>query len=151
VDTPLINGRRFSFVNIETTIITPDGVAEIFIDYDAIEYSEELEIAFVQGTSIAPIGWTDGTYVPGDATLGLGKSSFQKLIKKIGDGWLGANLNLVVKYANTGEDPITDELITRIVGTSFSGSYGADALRETLKCKPIKIKRNGIVPILGMT
>ena len=149
-DTPLINGRRFSHTSLEISLIKPDGSSEIFIDIDSIEYSEELEVAFVQGTAIAPIGWTAGTYAPGDCTISMGKSSFQSLIKQIGDGWLGANLSVVVKYADEGEDSIADELTARIVGTSTSSSYGPDPIKEQLKLKPIKVKRNGIVPVAGM-
>lgn len=150
-DTPLINGRRFSHTSLEISVQKPDGSSEIFIDIDSIEYSEELEIAFAQGTAIAPIGWTSGTYVPGDCTISMGKSSFQKgIVEGIGDGWLGSNVTIVVKYADEGEDPIADELHCRITGESTSSSYGPDPIKSSVKLKPIKIKRNGIVPIAGM-
>lgn len=149
-DVPLINGRRYAYASLEISVIKPDGSSEIFIDINEISYSEALTIAFVQGTAKAPIGWTEGTYEPGDATLRMGKSSFQSLIEDIGDGWLGANVKVVAKYADDGEPLTTDELTSRIAGAEDSHSYGPDPLGVNVTLKTIRILRNGISPIKGL-
>jgi hypothetical protein len=145
---PLVQGRRYSFASIEISLVQPGKTSEIFIDVDDVSYSEDLEIAFKQGTNQAPLGWTAGTYVPGDSSLAMGKSTFQhKLIQTIGNGWLGSNLLVVAKYADEGEPLTVDELYTRIIGSEDAHSYGPDPLKTIVKLKPIVIIRNGITPL----
>lgn len=147
---PLINGRRFSFSSIELTASVAGSAAELFIDVDDISYSESLEIAFRRGTSRMPIGWTAGTYNPGEASLNMGKSTFQiGIVESIGPGWLGANLAVLVKYGDIGEVPIVDSLVTRIIGVEDAHASGPDALIVAVKLQPFMIVRNGIIPVLN--
>lgn len=144
---PLINGRRFSHASIETSIQGVAGSSEIFIDIQEVSYSDALELSFVYGTNQAPLGATKGKYEPGEAALKMGKSSVQKLIAKIGNGWLGSNLKVVVKYSDVGEPQCIDEFLGPIVGLEDSSSEGPDAVQPTLKVKPFYVKRNGIKPL----
>lgn len=146
---PLINGHRYSFASIETVAQIGATPTQLFLDMDGISYSEDLDVAFVQGTSRAPIGWTSGTYVPGEATLHLGKSTFTQMVLQVGAGWMGINLILNVSYADIGEILTIDTLIARIVGNEDSYDYSPDPLHVTLKLKPIQILRNGIPPLLN--
>lgn len=143
---PLINGHRYSYTSIEISIPTAGG---IFTDVKGIGYSEELDVAFVQGTSRAPIGWTAGTYVPGEAHLDMGKSTFTQMCMTIGPGWLGINLLMLVSYADIGEIVTVDTLLARIVGAEDSHDYGPDPLFTSVKLKPIQILRNGIPALLN--
>jgi hypothetical protein len=147
-ESPLINAHRYSFASLELSLITPDGDSEIFIDINELSYSDALEIAFIEGANQAPVGWTSGVYKPGDASISMAKSSFQKgIVEKIGNGWLGSNLRVVAKYNDEGEPLTVDTLVTRITGAEDSGAPGPDGLFVKIALKPIVIKRNGITPL----
>jgi hypothetical protein len=147
---PLINGRRYSFASLEIAATIAGKGVEIFADVDDISYSEELEIAFRRGTSGTPLGWTQGNYNPGEATMQMGKSTFQRgIVEGIGAGWLGVNLTVAVKYSDHGEPLTVDTLIARIIGAEDAHSYGPDALVTMVTLQPFTILRNGIVPTLN--
>lgn len=143
----LINGRRFSHASIELALQGVNGSSEIFVDVQEISYSDALEVSFVYGTNQAPLGSTKGKYEPGECSLKMGKSSVQKLLAKIGNGWLGSNLRVVVKYSDVGETQCVDELLGPITGLDDSSSEGPDPVQPTLKVKPFYVKRNGIAPL----
>jgi hypothetical protein len=146
---PLINGHRYSYASIELALQIGTGPVQIITDVDDISYSESLELAFKQGTSRTPLGWTSGNYTPGDCALQLGKSTFTQLVLNIGPGWLGINLNCNIAYADIGEIVTVDTLVARIVGVEDGHSYGPDPLHSSLKLKPFTILRNGIAPMLN--
>lgn len=146
INLPLINGRRYSFASTETSVILPSGPAEIIIDIRSIDYSDTLDIAKVQGASQGPIGWTKGQYNAEDTSLVIGKSSFQKLVDRIGHGWLGANMLINVKYADIGEPLTVDALTCRIAGAADSHANGAAELNTTLTLSTFLITRNGKHP-----
>lgn len=144
----LINGRRYSFASIEFNVLKPDGSSQVFIDIDAISYSDQLNIEFVPGTSQAPVGWTSGTYEPQDGSFSLAKSSFQSgIVEGIGNGWMGANVKFTVNYADEGEPLTSDEIICRLTGSSDDHSAGPGHLKVEVSFKPILIKRNGVTPL----
>lgn len=148
--TPLINGRRFSFSSIEFAISTPATAAEIFVDIDDVSYSESLEIAFKRGASQQPLGWTAGAYTPGEATLQMGKGTFNEgIVMGIGPGWLGVNIALAVAYAEVGEVPCVDTMVARIIGAEDKGSAGPEPLVTIVRLQPFIILRNGIPPVLN--
>jgi hypothetical protein len=149
-ETPLINGRRYSFASIELAIVRPDGKSEIFIDVDEISYSDSLDIAMVPGTNSAPVGWTAGNYSAEDTAVSMTKSSFQQgIVEAIGNGWMGANLEIVVKYNDVGE-PLTKDVITcRINKAEDSHTFGPDPLKTKMSCKTFLITRNDITPLLN--
>jgi hypothetical protein len=147
--TPLINGRRYSFASIELAATIAGNPSELFADVDAISYGDSLDVAYRYGTSRGPIGWTAGTYNPGDASIQMGKSTAQQMIQRIGPGWLGINLLIGVKYFDIGEQLTVDTLVARIVGLEDSHQYSADALVSVMALKPFSILRNGIFPLLN--
>lgn len=147
-ETPLIKGRRYSYSSIETSILKPDGKSEIFIDIDEISYSDSLDIAMVPGQAQTPVGWTAGQYVAEDTAFSLAKSSFiQGLVEAIGEGWLGANIEIVVKYQDEGEPLTTEVCVCRIAKAEDSHTSGPDHLKTKVTCKTFYIVRNGIMPI----
>lgn len=145
----LINGRRYSFASLEFNILKPSGASEVFIDIDAINYSHNLNIEFVPGTSQAPVGWTSGVYEPQDGSFSLAKSSFTRLVQDIGNGWMGANVKLVLNYADEGEPLTTDTIIARLSGAGNDHSAGPGHLKVEVTFKSILIKDGGITPLLN--
>lgn len=146
---PLINGFRYSFASIELAVQVGILPVQIITDVDDISYSESLELAFKQGTSRLPLGWTAGNYKPGDCSIQLGKSTFTDLVTTIGPGWLGAGIKMNVAYADVGEIVTIDTIIARIIGTEDAHTYGPDALHVPLKLQPFTILRNGLPPTLN--
>lgn len=146
---PLINGRRFSYTSTEIAITTIGKPFTIYNDIIEASYSERLAMELVHGTSRSPIGWTAGTYEPGEASLTIGKSSFQDLIQSIGIGWLGINIQATLIFSEIGEKPCTDTLIGRIIGAEDTMSYGPAPLATKLTIGLFSIARNGILPMLN--
>lgn len=147
-ETPLIKGRRYAYSSIEISILKPDGKSEIFIDVDEISYSDSLDIAFVPGTASTPVGWTEGQYTAEDTVLSLAKSSFNTgIVDGIGEGWLGANLEIVVKYSDVGEPLTTEVIVCRISKAEDSHTHGPEHLKTKMSCKTFYIVRNGKLPV----
>jgi hypothetical protein len=146
---PLINGYRYSWASIELSVQSLTNKPQVFVDIQSLDWSETLEIAFMRGTSRAPIGWTSGQYTPEDLSLKLGKSSFSQMITQMGPGWLGLNILLAVTYADIGEPLTVDGFNCRIAGRADSNQQGPDPLTTTVKLKPIQITTNGIPSLLN--
>ncbi len=130
---PLIAGRRYSYASIELAVAAGATAQQLFLDVSAINYAEALEIAFRNGTSRVPVGSTSGVWTPQEGSLVLGKSTFAQFITKIGPGWLGINLLMVVAFADIGEPITTDTINARIVGRGNSHQSGPEALEEELR------------------
>jgi hypothetical protein len=143
----LVNGRRFSHASLEITLKGIKGSSEIFIDVQEVSYADALEIVFVYGTNQAPLGATKGKYEPAEAVLKMGKSAIQKFLAKVGDGWLGSNLSVVIKYSDEGEAQIVDSFVGPIIGLDDSSSDGPDPIQPSIKLKPFYILRNKIKPL----
>jgi hypothetical protein len=146
---PLINGYRFSFASLEITAQIGATDTELFIDVDDIGYEESLEIEYRYGTSRQPIGWTSGTYTPGEGVLQMGKSTFQQMVQKVGPGWLGILITMNASYADIGEPLTVDTVIGRISGAADSHQQGPGALVTNVKLKLFTILRNGIPAMLN--
>lgn len=143
----LVNGRRFSHASLEITLQGVKGSAEIFIDVQEVSYGDSLEIVFVYGTNQAPLGATKGKYEPADAVLKMSKSAIQKVIEKIGDGWLGSSLQVVIKYSDEGEKQIVDSFVGPITKLDDSSSDGPDPIQPSITLKPFYVLRNKIKPL----
>lgn len=146
---PLINGHRYSYASIELAITPGASATQIITDISGVNYDESLDIAYMQGTSRAPIGWTAGNYKPGTCELTMGKSTFTELAMTIGPGWLGLNFTGNIAYADVGEIVTVDTIVARFNGVADSHDYGPDALHVSLKCALFTILRNGIPPLLN--
>lgn len=147
---PLINGRRFSFASLEIVAKIGATSQELFLDVDAISYSESLEIEFKRGTSSVPLGSTRGNWVPQEGSMQMGKSTFNKMVSKIGPGWLGINLIMNVFYQDIGETLANDTIAARLVGKEDSHDYGPSPLVTVVKFMPTTpILHNGISGMLN--
>jgi hypothetical protein len=145
---PLIRGKKYSYSSIEVSIVRDGQKAEIFIDVGGIDYSHAIEDAYLYGTNQAPLGRTAGQYQPGEVKLTMGKASYDKLVNDIGDGFLGAILDIVVKYSEPDEGLVVDEIIgAKIMSSAHSFAPGPDALMVEVTLKPMLIKENGKTPL----
>ncbi len=146
----LINGRDYSYASLEISVVRAGRSSEIFVKIDEISYSDKLDIGLVRGTNVAPLGWTKGQYNPEEGSMRMSKSDFQRgIVEAIGDGWMGANVQILVKYSDDGEPVITDKINARINGASDAHSSGPDNLKTNVSFQPIMIERNGVKPIKG--
>lgn len=145
---PLIRGHKYSYSSIELSLVRAGQKAEIFVDVSAINYGDSLEDEYLYGTNQAPLGRTAGRYNPGEVTLTMGKKSFSELQASIGDGWLGAILDIIVKFSEPDEGLVTDEIIgAKITGVSNAHASGPEALMVEVTLKPMLIKQNGTTPL----
>lgn len=146
-----LNGRRYSHSSLEITILRQNKTSEIFIDIDSIDYGEELDIALVRGTNRGMIGWTAGDYTADDATLSMGKSTFQfGIVTAIGNGWLGTDISVTISYNDVGEPLTTDVLKGRILSAKDSSTAGPENNKTKMGIKCAWISRNGIFPLANM-
>jgi len=146
---PLVNGRRYQFSSIELSVLKPNGSSEIFIEINAINYADSLDIAFVRGTNQAPIGWTDGEYEADDTTITFYKSALQRLIDAVGSGYLGANFVITVKYSANGEPLTTDVINCRLSGLKDNPAQGNEAIAVEATFKTLYITRNNNTPLVN--
>lgn len=147
---PLIRGHKYSFSSIELSVVRAGAKAEIFVNVSEIAYNDSLEDELIYGTNQAPLGRTAGKYNPGDVTLTIGKADFSKLQSDLGDGWLGSVLDIVVKYSESEEGIVTDEIIgAKIMGAQNQHASGAEGLQVQVTLKPMLIKHNGKTPLLN--
>lgn len=145
----IINGYQYQFSSLELSVILPNGSSEIFITIGELSYSENLEVAFVNGANQGPVGWTAGMYTPQDGSFSVAKADFMaQLVRKVGNGWLTKRYKIVAKYNDEGQPICTDEMVTRLVSVEDSGTAGTpDALMVKIGFKPFLIKRDGITPL----
>lgn len=145
---PLINGRRFSYSSIEIVLTGPGGPS-VEADINEISYSESLEIEYRRGTSRIPLGSTAGMWEPQECSFSMGKSSAMAFLAKLGPGWLGINLLLLINYQDEGEPLVSDDITARLLGHEDAHTYGPEALHTVIKFKPvIPIVRNGFPSVL---
>lgn len=146
-----LNGRRYSHSSVETTILKATGQSELFIDIDAIDYADHLEIALVRGTNQGILGFTAGDYTPDDCTISMGKSTFQTgIVDALGHGWMGTDISITLAYSAPGE-PLTTDVIRGILkGVTDSSKQGPDPNRAVIAIQVAWISRNGWLPLQNM-
>jgi hypothetical protein len=146
---PTVRGRRYGHSSIEIAVVLPGGAAEIFVEVAGVDYDDTLEEALVYGTNPAPLGRTRGQYNPGEASLSMTKQNADVLVDRLGDGFMEAEINVVVKYSDVGLPVVTDTLeLCRIVGLAQSSAAGPEAVMTEVKLKPMTILRNGHAPLV---
>jgi hypothetical protein len=144
-----VRGRKYDFSSIEFAVIADGQAAQIFIECTAIDYDDTVEESLMYGTNPAPIGRTRGQYNPGEATVTVSKQTEAVLVDQLGDGYMEAEIDITIKYADTGLPLVVDTLERcRIVGLAQSHSSGTDALVTAIKMKPLSVLRNGKTPMV---
>lgn len=147
---PTVRGRKYGFSSIEFAVIVDGQAAQIFIECTGIDYDDTVEEALMYGTDPAPLGRTRGQYQPGDVTVTVSKQTEAVLIDQLGDGYFEKEINITVKYADTGLPLVVDTLERcRLVGAAQSHASGPDPLMTALKFKPLTVLRNGKTPLIN--
>lgn len=139
---PLVNGNRFDWSSVEIKF-----QGEIITGVKDVSYSHTLEPTKVYGTNAQPIGRTRGVYsADGSVTLYKSESKVLRQLLAGGgtNGYGEVSFDIIVNYAENGEDPIVDELIgCRIKGEESSHSQGADPLEEKITLDIMFVRRDG--------
>lgn len=149
VQFPTVRGRKYDFSSIELAVIAQGQAAQLFIECTGIDYDDTIEEALMYGTDPAPVGRTRGQYNPGEVTLTVSKQTEAVLVDQLGDGYMEAEIDITVKYADNGLPLVVDTLEKcRIVGAAQSHASGPEALMTALKLKPLTILRNGKTPLV---
>jgi len=144
---PTVRGRKYDFSSIEFAVVREGQAAQIFIEATGIDYDDTVEESLVYGTNPAPVGRTRGQYNPGEVTVTVSKQTEAVLVDQIGDGFMEAEFDITIKYADTGLPLIVDTLERcRIVGLAQAHASGPEALVTELKMKPLTVLRNGKTP-----
>jgi hypothetical protein len=141
---PLVNGVRMEWSSVEIKL-----GGDIFLGVASIDYTEKLDPTMVYGTHPQPIGRTRGQYLA-EGKIELYKSEALQLREKLGAGYLETPFDVVVQYAEPGQDVVTDELIgARLKGLESSHSSGTDPLKESSDLSIMFIRRNGVQGLLN--
>ena len=149
VQFPTVRGRKYDFSSIELAVIAQGQAAQLFIECTGIDYDDTIEEALMYGIDPAPVGRTRGQYNPGEVTLTVSKQTEAVLVDQLGDGYMEAEIDITVKYADNGLPLVVDTLEKcRIVGAAQSHASGPEALMTALKLKPLTILRNGKTPLV---
>lgn len=141
----LVNGNRYSFVNIAVARGQQQIARGVFksINYDGMQ-----EPGLVQGNQIQAVGRTAGN--------GTVTGSFEMLLSEMNDFFADitgngaiaigdAEFNLSVSYSVNDVDTITDELIgVRISKVGSSNQQGNDATTKTCELSIMLLRLNGI-------
>lgn len=145
---PTVRGRKYDFSSIEFAVLIEGKAAQIFIECSGIDYDDTVEEALMYGTDPAPLGRTRGQYNPGEVTVTVSKQTEAVLIDQLGDGYYEKEINITVKYSDTGLPLIVDTLERcRLVGAAQAHASGPEALASALKFKPLTVLRNGKTPL----
>lgn len=139
-----INGRFWSYANLEISIAR-DGVArEIIAEIPSIDYPQALERERVWGTGAYPIGSTSPRSPIGEGSMEMYAQRWREFIAQIGDGYGNVDLNILVKMRE-GQGPLfVDDLTCLINGDESSHAQGASALLTSVPLFFTQIKINGV-------
>lgn len=139
-----INGRFWSYANLEISIAR-DGVArEIIAEIPSIDYPQTIERERVWGTGTYPIGTTSPRSPIGEGTMEMYAQRWREFIAQIGDGYGNIDLNILVKMRE-GQGPLfVDDLTCLINGDESSHTQGASALLTSVPLFYTQIKINGV-------
>jgi hypothetical protein len=122
---PDINGRRMSFASIEARFSD-----QKIIGFRSINYDAGLEIGKVYGSASQKLGRTAGKE-DSTGSFDMYLEEWQRLIKKLGDGFGKKAFTLVVQFAELGfgADVITHTLRgVRILKPGAAHGEGTEAL-----------------------
>ena len=147
IQNTIVNGNRYSFVDISTVIA---GITYAAGPYKSIDYSHTQESNYVYGTNTKPLGRTPGQW-KGTASIEMLKSEYQNLIDSISQTNAAVSIStfefdIQIAYTDEqGTGVILDTLIScRIQGISQSNAVGTDATYVKLDLMPMDILYDGV-------
>lgn len=133
VSYPQINGVRHAWSSVELRV---DG--DIILGITEIDYKASLDPGEVRGAGSAPIAFTLGnSSFEGSLTILL--QEFNTLVSKLGAGWMGKAIEIIVSYDESGSGLST--IVDTIQGvrlTSVENSLSASSTDPTVRKLPFK-------------
>jgi len=140
----LVNGRFWSYTNIEIAL-TRDGAArEVIAEISAIDYPQAVERERVWGTGKYPLGTTIPRSPVGEGAMEMYAQRYRELIANMGDGYAEVDLSIQVKMRD-GQGPLfVDTLQALINGDEHSHAQGAGPLVVSVPLFYTQIKINGV-------
>ena len=142
METPLINGFRYDFGQIEVSI-----KGKKYVGIKEIKYSNKIEAADVYGAHAQKLGETRGRLMP-EASMTMYREEYYELINALGDGYMEVRFEVTVSYGQDGDSVKTDKLTgVRVVGDESGGSEGTDALEVPVELKVMRIDLDNKNPL----
>lgn len=139
---PLVNGHRFSFASAE---IRYNGARLMGIT--SIDYKNTLEAGEARGNHAIRYGTTQGE-LKSDGSMEMLKEEADEFIRQLGDGYLEKRFQIVVSYAEEGQQTKVDTLVNvRLGEDAQSHSQGTDALKVKFTLNMDYVLRNGKSPV----
>lgn len=142
----LINGNRYSFVDIDVTM---NGVDQIKGVFAGVNYTATQDPGIVQGNQVAPVGRTAG--------YGTATGSFQMLISEYDDfvqnliqsapapTIMNVDFEIIVQFNINDVDIRTDTLQgCRITSVEMSNAKGNDATMVTCNLSIMQVLLNDV-------
>jgi hypothetical protein len=155
VQQTLVNGNRFSFVNLG---ITANGVDLPKGCVTAVNYKPQQQPGVVQGNLNVPTGRTQG-YATCDGSIEILLSEANDFYQNLtgGDptiGILDVDFQIIVQYSVNDIDIVTDTLLgCRLTDIGADNAQGPDATKRTHTLSIMRAFLNGIaayVPPAGV-
>lgn len=152
-NTPFIGGNTYDYGSVTVNVTLPDGTKKTYADVKEIKYTQTREVMKRRGTSPIARGRTRGTYEAEGSMVMYksGPSGFDQMVADLGDGWMEAEVDIVVVYGNDNQTVTTDVLFRcTFLKDEGGGGEGADDMEVSLDLDILAIKRGGKASLKGM-
>lgn len=133
VSYPMVNGKRHSWASVELRVNS-----DIILGITEIDYKASLDPGEVRGAGSAPIAFTMGNS-SFEGSFSILLEEFNALVSKLGAGWMGNAIEIIVSYDESGSGLTT--IVDTIQGvrmTSVENSLSASSTDPTVRKLPFK-------------
>lgn len=133
VSYPMVNGKRHSWASVELRVDS-----DIILGITEIDYKASLDPGEVRGAGSAPIAFTMGNS-SFEGSFSILLEEFNTLVSKLGAGWMGNAIEIIVSYDESGSGLTT--IVDTIQGvrmTSVENSLSASSTDPTVRKLPFK-------------
>lgn len=143
----MINGNAFDYSSIKITLADPAPIE--FERITSISYEHSLDPDELRGQGPKPLADTTGTYTTrASMSMYLGDwHTFRKMLMALvtqRGGWMQKRFQVVVSYAESGEQSVTDTLRgCRVIRASKAYRRGNDALMVDVDLYVAEILEDG--------
>lgn len=138
-----VNGRFWSYVNVEIALIVDEKPREVIAEIPDISYSHNAPREHVYGSGSHPLGQTTPRYEPQDGSVSFYAQRYRELIASLGDDYASFTLKFTVKMRDGTGPLFVDELEGFIAGDSHGPGQGSGALVAEVPIMWTLIKING--------
>lgn len=146
----LINGNRFSFVNLS---VSANGADIPRGAITALNYNPTQEPGLVQGNLNVPTGRTQG-YASATGSMEILLSEFNDFILGLTGGnplvaFMDVDFDIVASYSVNDIDVVTDSLLgCRITNADASNAQGSDPTKRMVQLSIMRVYLNGVAAFL---